>query len=490
MQATRHEQAGRGQADAIPDGLETDSATLGDHEGHEEHEGVREPSWYRRPAPTSFWRNHVVAGGLIEPNSVKIRSTQPRSIGCPLIELMSVRRRHRFSQQKLKTLWLCRALSSPSVEAFCRPSGPYCGFVARWNPKDREQLGGEGTCGVASLPAPAGFLTEPRDVTGRSPLAAADVILSGMKIAKFHHPAVDQPTDEPVDIRASVTSGSLGRIEGDTVLPLDLSAAGLRSLTELLDAEDPIATAESLPAGEPLPLDSVKLLPPIDRQEIWAAGVTYRRSQSARMEESEAAASCYDRVYTADRPELFFKASPSRVRGHGQPLRIRADASWNVPEPEITLVLDRKLRIVGLTVGNDMSSRDIEGDNPLYLPQAKCYDACAGLGPWITLARPLPPREEIGVQLRIERDGNVVFSGESGADQMARGFDDLVGWLGRDNVFPDGAFLMTGTGIVPDSSFTLKPGDLVHISVDGVGTLSNEIIQGTVPTTDPRTSDS
>ncbi|MEX0824599.1 MAG: fumarylacetoacetate hydrolase family protein [Pirellulaceae bacterium] len=301
-----------------------------------------------------------------------------------------------------------------------------------------------------------------------------------MKIAKYLQPTFRHPSDEPANRGAPVPLGSIGRVEGDTLLPLDLSAAGLHSLTELLDTDDPVATAQSLPTGEPLPLDALTLLPPIDRQEVWAAGVTYRRSQTARMEESEAAASCYDRVYTAARPELFFKATPNRVRGHGQPLRIRADAIWNVPEPEITLVLDRKLRIVGLTVGNDMSSRDIEGDNPLYLPQAKCYDGCAGLGPWILLARPLPPLTEIGVQLRIERDGEVVFSGESGADQMARGFEDLVGWLGRDNVFPDGAFLMTGTGIVPDSSFTLKPADIVHISVDGVGTLSNEIIQGTV----------
>ena len=158
------------------------------------------------------------------------------------------------------------------------------------------------------------------------------------------------------------------------------------SLSELLAADNPIAAIESLDSESPITIDdTIRWLPPIDDQEVWAAGVTYKRSQTARMEESEAAASCYDRVYKADRPELFFKATPHRVSGHGQPLRIRADATWNVPEPEVTLVLSPSLQIVGLTVGNDMSSRDIEGENPLYLPQAKCYNQCAGLGPWITL---------------------------------------------------------------------------------------------------------
>ncbi|MCG8649844.1 MAG: fumarylacetoacetate hydrolase family protein, partial [Pirellulales bacterium] len=189
-------------------------------------------------------------------------------------------------------------------------------------------------------------------------------------------------------------------------------------------------------------------------------------------------ASCYDRVYKADRPELFFKATPHRVSGPGQPLRIRADATWNVPEPEVTLVLSSKLRIVGLTVGNDMSSRDIEGENPLYLPQAKCYDQCAGLGPWITLYQSLPPAEAIGVDLKIRRENEIVFDQQTSAAQMARSFENLVGWLGRDNHFPQGAFLMTGTGIVPTSDFTLLPGDLISITIDGIGTLSNPVVQG------------
>jgi 2-dehydro-3-deoxy-D-arabinonate dehydratase len=269
----------------------------------------------------------------------------------------------------------------------------------------------------------------------------------------------------------------VARVENGQLLPLRLQPSA-PSLAALLAADDPMAAIAALAHDEPIPIDaSLRWLPPIDTQEVWAAGVTYKRSQTARMEESEAAASCYDRVYTAARPELFFKATPHRVRGHGQPLRIRADATWNVPEPEVTLVLSPRLRIVGLTVGNDMSSRDIEGENPLYLPQAKCYDACAGVGPWITLYQSLPAIESIGVALKIDRQGRTVFSQQTSAAQMARSFQDLVAWLGRDNSFPGGAFLMTGTGIVPTSDFTLHPGDIVHITIDGVGTLSNPIVQ-------------
>lgn len=284
-----------------------------------------------------------------------------------------------------------------------------------------------------------------------------------MKIAKFRLPD-------------GVTA--VGRVADDSVIPLVLSGSPFGSLTDLLDAEDVPQAVGSLATGPPVPLASVTLLPPIDSQEVWAAGVTYKRSQTARMEESEAAASCYDRVYNADRPELFFKATPHRVRGPGQPLRIRQDATWNVPEPELALVLDRRLRIVGLTVGNDMSSRDIEGENPLYLPQAKCYDASAGLGPWILLVEGTPDRAALRIRLVIRRAGEEVFNAETSAAEMARSFEDLVGWLGRDNVFPNGAILMTGTGVVPDADFTLAAGDVVEITIDGIGTLSNPIIQG------------
>ena len=176
----------------------------------------------------------------------------------------------------------------------------------------------------------------------------------------------------------SATS-SVGIVNADSITPIELTPE-FPSLSSILSSPKPFATIGGLAKSDPIPLDQVTFLPPIDEQEVWAAGVTYKKSQTARMEESEAAASCYDQVYNADRPELFFKAVPHRVRGHLQELRIRADATWNVPEPEVTLVLSNELRIVGLTVGNDMSSRDIEGENPLYLPQAKCYDQSAGLG--------------------------------------------------------------------------------------------------------------
>lgn len=269
----------------------------------------------------------------------------------------------------------------------------------------------------------------------------------------------------------------VGQVIQERVIPLD-ARGGTLTLSDVLEADDPAGFAAARTrADQAVPLSSVTLLPPIDAQEVWAAGVTYKRSRSARMEESATAASCYDRVYVSARPELFFKANPHRVSGPGQPLRIRADATWNVPEPEFTVVLDSRLRLVGFTIGNDMSSRDIEGDNPLYLPQAKVYNQCCGLGPWVTLAAAMPPRESIGISLVIRRGGAVVFEGQTSVSQLARTLEDLVGWLGRDNSFPNGAFLLTGTGIVPDSSFTLHPGDEVSISIDGIGTLTNPIVQ-------------
>jgi 2-dehydro-3-deoxy-D-arabinonate dehydratase len=257
------------------------------------------------------------------------------------------------------------------------------------------------------------------------------------------------------------------------------TAPGASSLSEILASVDPRGTVASLvDDSDVVPLESAALLPPVDAQEVWAAGVTYRRSQAARMEESEEAASYYDQVYTADRPELFMKATPHRVSGHGQPLRIRADSTWNVPEPELTLVVDAGMRLVGFTIGNDMSSRDIEGENPLYLPQAKIYDQCAGLGPWVTLADSMPPRETIGVDLAIRRRGEVVVHERTRIGEMARSFEDLIDWLRRDNSFPNGVMLMTGTGIVPGGDFTLEPGDVVDIEIDGIGRLSNPVVQG------------
>ena len=270
----------------------------------------------------------------------------------------------------------------------------------------------------------------------------------------------------------------VGRVDGDALVPLDLSRQ-FRSLFEILESDNPLETADFLAkAKEKAALSSVSLLPPIDQQEVWAAGVTYKRSRTARMEESTSAASCYDLVYASPRPELFFKASPHRVSGPGQPLRIRADSDWNVPEPEMTLVINSELKLVGFTIGNDMSSRDIEGDNPLYLPQAKVYNQCCGLGPWVTLPQGMPAREATGIRLVIHREDEIAFEGSTSVGQMARSFENLIGWLARDNSFPTGAFLLTGTGIVPDSNFTLMPDDIVEISIDGIGTLSNPIVQG------------
>ena len=272
---------------------------------------------------------------------------------------------------------------------------------------------------------------------------------------------------------------AVARVANNFATVLDLASLGLQSLSQLLSSDRLVELARDLPAAAAsIPLESVQWLPPIDDQEVWAAGVTYKRSQTARMEESEAAASCYDRVYTADRPELFFKATPNRCSGHLGTLRIRTDATWNVPEPELTLVLSNRGKIVGYTIGNDMSSRDIEGDNPLYLPQAKVYNQCCGLGPWITLAEAMPARDKIGISLKIIRDNKTVFSGETSVSQMARQFEDLVQWLIRDNDLLNGAFMLTGTGVVPDSSFTLAKDDSVHISIDGIGTLTNTIVQG------------
>lgn len=273
----------------------------------------------------------------------------------------------------------------------------------------------------------------------------------------------------------------LALVEDQTVRLLDLKQVETcRNLTDLLHSADPIGLAKFLVDrnSEPLPHSAVKFLAPIDQQEVWAAGVTYKRSQVARMEESKAAASHYDKVYTAPRPEIFFKATPHRVAGPQQPLRIRQDTVWSVPEPEFALVISPALKLVGYTIGNDMSARDIEGENPLYLPQAKMYSECCGLGPCILIADSPLDRAATKIVLDIHRTGQVVFHGETDLAQMARTFEDLIQWLGKDNSFPNGAFLLTGTGIVPPDDFTLAAGDSVSISITGIGTLTNSIVQG------------
>ena len=226
------------------------------------------------------------------------------------------------------------------------------------------------------------------------------------------------------------------------------------------------------------PRDPLDVLPlaPVVSQEVWAAGVTYYRSRSARMEESDAAADCYDRVYDADRPELFFKATPHRVVGAGGDVRIRRDAIWNVPEPELAVCVSRTGQIFGYTIGNDMSSRDLEGQNPLYLPQAKVYDQCCALGPGILVTEE-PLRKDTEISVTISREGEVVFTGSTRLDQMKRSPEELVEYLFRDNSFPAGCVLLTGTGVVPDSDFTLAPADEVTITIAAIGTLTNRVVQ-------------
>jgi 2-dehydro-3-deoxy-D-arabinonate dehydratase len=243
---------------------------------------------------------------------------------------------------------------------------------------------------------------------------------------------------------------------------------------ELLASPDLLAIARAATAGEPVFLDHATVLAPILGQEVWAAGVTYYRSRDARIAESKEAGggSFYDRVYSAERPELFFKAAGWRVIGPGGAVRVRSDATWSVPEPELTLVIDPAGMIVGYTIGNDMSSRDIEGENPLYLPQAKVYDGSCALGPAILLAEePLPKSTSIAIS--ISRGGAAIFSGSTTLAELKREPSQLVEYLLRDQSFPHGVFLMTGTGVVPGDDFTLHSGDAISITIAGIGTLAN-----------------
>ena len=277
-------------------------------------------------------------------------------------------------------------------------------------------------------------------------------------------------------LRGTDGPASVGAVVGDTIV--DLSNAGVASLEAILDAVDPTSTVREAKAkgGQQRGLADVVRLPPVERQEVWAAGVTYLRSKTARMEESDFSATAYDRVYDAARPEIFFKSVAEKVVGPGDGVGIRADASWNVPEPELALVMNSRGDLVGCTIGNDMSSRDIEGENLLYLPQAKVYDRSCGLGPWIVLG--CDEREARGwtVSITIHRAGREVFAGKTRIDQIKRSFDELAGYLWRSQSFPHGVVLLTGTGVVPDESFTLATADRISITIDGIGTLDNAVV--------------
>jgi 2-dehydro-3-deoxy-D-arabinonate dehydratase len=259
---------------------------------------------------------------------------------------------------------------------------------------------------------------------------------------------------------------------------LDLTTAGITQLSSLLESENPIAQLNRL-AGKNLPrvaLAGVKLLAPVERQEVWAAGVTYLRSKTARMEESDFSATAYDKVYAAERPEIFFKSMPEKVVATGEAVGIRRDAKWNVPEPELALVMNSRGQITGHTIGNDMSSRDIEGENLLYLPQAKVYDRSCALGPWIHLGVTEAVARGWKIKIEIRRDGKNVFNGETSVSQIKRDFAQLAEFLFRSQQFPHGAVLLTGTGIVPPDTFTLSERDEVEIQISGIGSLQNRVV--------------
>lgn len=269
------------------------------------------------------------------------------------------------------------------------------------------------------------------------------------------------------------SSGLIAETDGRRLAPTSLT------LDALFQAPDPAALLQSaLATAIPVTTSASEwtLRAPIQSQEVWAAGVTYLRSKSARMAESKdsGGGTFYDKVYDADRPEIFFKATPHRVAAPGAPVRIRADGRWNVPEPELTLAINSAGKIFGYTIGNDMSSRDIEGENPLYLPQAKVYDRSAALGPCIVITDTLPAATT-AIAIEIRRAGAVAFHGATTVGQIKRPLPSLADWLYRENAFPHGAFLMTGTGIVPPDAFTLHAGDEIRITIEPVGTLVNSV---------------
>lgn len=257
---------------------------------------------------------------------------------------------------------------------------------------------------------------------------------------------------------------------------LQASVGGVQAAIDALQqAADraTIAYPASLFEHAPAP-DVPHWLAPVDAQDVWAAGVTYERSRAARQEEAGDGGDVYARVHTAQRPELFFKARGEWVVGHRGEVGIRSDATWNVPEPELTLVMNPALEIVGLTAGNDMSSRDLEGENPLYLPQAKIYTASCALGHGLRL-RPVEAIPPLAIRVKIERDDNVVFEGETSTERLRRQARELLGYLGHSLTFPHGVVLMTGTGIVPPGDFTLHAGDRVRVTIEDVDELINTV---------------
>lgn len=301
------------------------------------------------------------------------------------------------------------------------------------------------------------------------------------RICRFLLPGA---TEEPRVGAVVAGSADAENAGGSQDRVIDLTSVGIRWMAELLDAQDAVSAVRAarnkaigshgdLLAGHALA--DITLLPPVERQEVWAAGVTYLRSKTARMEESDFSATAYDRVYEAERPEIFFKSLGEKAVGPGDTVGIRSDARWNVPEPELALVMNARGIVVGCTIGNDMSSRDIEGENLLYLPQAKVYDRSCSLGPWITLVADETTIRTWTIAIAIARGSRDVFCGQTGVDKIKRSFADLTGHLWRSQSFPHGVVLLTGTGVVPDESLTLLPGDRVSITISGIGTLDNTV---------------
>jgi 2-dehydro-3-deoxy-D-arabinonate dehydratase len=271
------------------------------------------------------------------------------------------------------------------------------------------------------------------------------------------------PGDHPALARGTIEDG-----------PVELLAPPLTLGALLARGDDALARAvESGPVSGPVP-SGARILAPVDEQEVWASGVTYERSRDARMEES-AEPTIYDRIYDADRPELFPKAAGWRVRGPGESVAVRADSTWDAPEPELALVISADLAVVGYTIANDVTSRSIEGDNPLYLPQAKVYDHSCALGPAIVPVGVVEP--PFPVRMVVRRAGSVVVNGETSTERLRRGSEDLARHLGRALSFPHGVVLLTGTGVVPDPPFTLMPGDVVRIELGPLGVLENPVVR-------------
>jgi 2-dehydro-3-deoxy-D-arabinonate dehydratase len=281
-----------------------------------------------------------------------------------------------------------------------------------------------------------------------------------------------------IRFRAGDGEARVGILDAEDVVTALGPAAG--SLAELLAL--PVAQIRRIceaPAGDTVPATEIALLAPADgRMEVWAAGVTYERSRTARMAESEQSADIYDRVYAAERPELFFKSAAWRVSGPGAPVSVRADSTIDVPEPELAVVLNAAGAVAGYTIGNDMSSRSIEGQNPLYLPQAKTYLGGCAVGPWIVPAWEIPDPYALTIELTITRDGGVAWEGSASTAALHRKIDELAAWLFREDEFPAGVILSTGTSLVPDLPFTLLAGDEVRIAISGIGALVNPVVRG------------